>query len=170
MMKTTTTVSVSLLLLLHWTNCITAFLPLHPHKTTTTTQIMSSTNNEIKEIKTDNAPAPVGPYSQAVQVAGTLYCSGQIALDPTTGDMINDNVQDETRQIFVNMDAVLKEAGTTKDRIVRCTVFLVDLNDFGLVNEIYAEYFGDVKPSRSCVQVSALPKGAKVEIDCIAVL
>jgi 2-iminobutanoate/2-iminopropanoate deaminase len=126
-----------------------------------------------EEIKTSNSPAPLGPYSQAVLSGRTLYCSGQIALDPTTGEFVGGgDVEKETRQALKNMDAVLKEAGASAANVVRCTVFLFDLNDFAKVNEIYADYFKDstVAPSRSCVQVAALPKGALVEIDCIAVL
>jgi 2-iminobutanoate/2-iminopropanoate deaminase len=128
---------------------------------------------DIHEIKTKDAPAPVGPYSQAVLAGSTLYCSGNIALDPATGEIVgNGDVQAETRQVLKNMDAVLKAAGATAASVVRCTVFLADLADFGKVNEIYAEYFKEnaVAPSRSCIQAGALPKGALVEIDCIAVL
>ena len=130
-------------------------------------------SKEIKEIVTKDAPAPVGPYSQAVLVGTTLYCSGSIALDPSTGEFVGQgNVQEETRQVLKNMDAMLKAAGASAKNVVRCTVFLADLNDFVKVNEIYAEYFKDnpVAPSRSCVQAGALPKGALVEIDCIAEL
>lgn len=128
---------------------------------------------DIKEIKTKDAPAPVGPYSQAVLAGSTLYCSGNIALDPATGEFVGGgDVQAETRQVLKNLDAVLQAAGATAANVVRCTVFLADLGDFGKVNEIYAEYFKDntVAPSRSCIQAGALPKGALVEIDCIAVL
>ncbi|KAG7353729.1 translation initiation inhibitor, yjgF family protein [Nitzschia inconspicua] len=128
---------------------------------------------KITEIKTSSAPAPVGPYSQAVLAGSTLYVSGNIPLDPATGALVgNGDVQAETKQVLANMDAVLKEAGATPQQVVRCTVFLADLGDFAAVNEIYSEYFKDnaVPPSRSCVQVAALPKGVKVEIDCIAVL
>jgi 2-iminobutanoate/2-iminopropanoate deaminase len=129
--------------------------------------------SKFTEIKTSDAPAPVGPYSQAVKAGSTLYCSGQIALDPATGDFVGGgDVQEEARQLLKNMDAVLKEAGASALNVVRCTVFLADLNDFAKVNEIYSEYFKDnlIAPSRSCVQAGALPKGALVEIDCIAVL
>ena len=129
--------------------------------------------NKITEVKTSDAPAPVGPYSQAVLAGSTLYVSGNIPLDPKTGDMVGgSNVQEQTKQIFKNLDAVLKAGGATPSNVVRCTVFLVDLGDFAAVNEIYADYFkdNDVTPSRSCVQVAALPKGALVEIDAIAAL
>ena len=129
---------------------------------------MSST--ALKAVITQKAPAPVGPYNQAVIAGGWLYCSGQIPLDPATGAMVGDgNVEAETRQVLSNLKAVLQEAGTDPSKVVRTTVFLVDLGDFQAVNAIYAEVFGNgVSPARACVQVAALPKGSKVEIDCIA--
>lgn len=129
---------------------------------------MSST--PLQAVITQEAPAPVGPYNQAVIAGGWLYCSGQIPLDPATGAMVGDgDVEAETRQVLRNLKAVLQEAGTDPSKVVRTTVFLVDLGDFQAVNAIYAEMFGDgVSPARACVQVSALPKGSKVEIDCIA--
>ena len=124
----------------------------------------------LKAVITQEAPAPVGPYNQAVIAGGWLYCSGQIPLDPATGAMVGEgNVEAETRQVLRNLKAVLQEAGTDPSHVVRTTVFLVDLGDFQAVNAIYAEMFGDgVSPARACVQVAALPKGSKVEIDCIA--
>jgi len=129
---------------------------------------MSST--PLKAVITQEAPAPVGPYNQAVIAGGWLYCSGQIPLDPATGAMVGEgNVEAETRQVLRNLKAVLQEAGTDPSHVVRTTVFLVDLGDFQAVNAIYAEVFGEgVSPARACVQVAALPKGSKVEIDCIA--
>ena len=129
---------------------------------------MSST--PLKAVITQEAPAPVGPYNQAVIAGGWLYCSGQIPLDPATGAMVGEgNVEAETRQVLRNLKAVLQEAGTDPSHVVRTTVFLVDLGDFQAVNAIYVEMFGDgVSPARACVQVAALPKGSKVEIDCIA--
>ena len=123
-------------------------------------------------VTTAAAPAPVGPYNQAVKAGDWLYCSGQIPLDPVTGDMVgNGDVEAETRQVLKNLAAVLKEAGTDPSRVVRTTVFLADLNDFQKVNALYAEMFGQgVSPARACVQVAALPKGARVEIDCVAYL
>ena len=131
---------------------------------------MSST--PLQAVITKEAPAPVGPYNQAVIAGGWLYCSGQIPLDPGTGTMVGGgNVEEETRQVLRNLKAVLLEAGTDPSKVVRTTVFLVDLSDFQAVNAIYAEMFGDgVSPARACVQVAALPKGSKVEIDCIACL
>ncbi len=123
-----------------------------------------------KAITTQDAPAPVGPYNQAVLAGEWLYCSGQIPLDPNSGEMVGDGeVAAETRQVLKNLIAVLKEAGATPEQVVRTTVFLADLGDFQTVNSIYAEVFGNgVSPARACVQVAALPKGARVEIDCVA--
>lgn len=126
----------------------------------------------IEAVVTDGAPAPVGPYNQAVKAGGLLFCSGQIALDPAAGALVGDgDVEAETRQVLANLQAVLTEAGCTPQQVVRTTVFLADLADFAKVNAIYAEVFGSgVSPARACVEVAALPKGARVEIDCIAVL
>ncbi|MGB1002377.1 MAG: RidA family protein [Prochlorococcaceae cyanobacterium] len=124
----------------------------------------------LQAVITDQAPAPVGPYNQAVQANGWLYCSGQIPLDPASGTMVGGgDVEAETRQVLKNLEAVLQAAGTSPSRVVRTTVYLVDLNDFQAVNAIYGECFGEgVSPARACVQVAALPKGSRVEIDCIA--
>ena len=123
-----------------------------------------------RAITTSSAPAPVGPYNQAVLAGGWLYCSGQIPLDPATGVMVGDgDVAAETRQVLSNLEAVLAEAGAKPSDVVRTTVFLADLADFQTVNGLYAEVFGEgVSPARACVQVAALPKGARVEIDCVA--
>ncbi|MBD2421944.1 RidA family protein [Cyanobium sp. FACHB-13342] len=119
---------------------------------------------------TAQAPAPVGPYNQAVKAGGVLYCSGQIALDPATGAMVGDgDVEAETRQVLSNLKAVLAAGGSSPQLVLRTTVFLADLGDFARVNGIYAEVFGEgVSPARACVEVAALPKGARVEIDAIA--
>ena len=126
----------------------------------------------IEAVVTDGAPAPVGPYNQAVKAGGLLFCSGQIALDPTSGVLVGDgDVEAETRQVLRNLTAVLAAAGSSPGQVVRTTVFLTDLADFGRVNALYAEVFdGPVAPARACVQVAALPKGARVEIDCVALL
>ena len=126
----------------------------------------------LEAVETQAAPAPVGPYNQAVKAGGMLFCSGQIPLDPASGTMVGGgDVEAETRQVLSNLKAVLTAAGCSPQQVVRTTVFLVDLADFAKVNAIYAEIFGHgVEPARACVQVAALPKGAKVEIDCIAVL
>jgi len=114
----------------------------------------------------------VGPYNQAVAAAGLLWCSGQIALDPLSGAMVGEgDVEAETRQVLTNLQAVLSAAGVDPAQVVRTTVYLVDLADFGRVNALYAEVFGaGTAPARACVQVAALPKGARVEIDAVALL
>ena len=123
-------------------------------------------------INTPAAPAPVGPYNQAVAAAGLLWCSGQIALDPVSGAMVGEgDVEAETRQVLRNLQAVLEAAGIGPGQVLRTTVYLADLADFARVNALYAEVFGDgVAPARACVQVAALPKGARVEIDAVALL
>jgi len=123
-------------------------------------------------INTSAAPAPVGPYNQAVAAAGLLWCSGQIALDPLSGAMVGEgDVEVETRQVLANLQAVLSAAGVGPAQVVRTTVYLVDLADFGRVNALYAEVFGaGTAPARACVQVAALPKGARVEIDAVALV
>ena len=130
------------------------------------------TSAGIEAVITSAAPAPVGPYNQAVKAGGVLYCSGQIALDPASGAMVGGgDVEAETRQVLANLQAVLAAGGATPQQVVRTTVFLADLADFARVNALYAEVFGEgVSPARACVEVAALPKGARVEIDCIAVL
>jgi reactive intermediate/imine deaminase len=126
----------------------------------------------LEAVVTAAAPVPVGPYNQAVKAAGLLFCSGQIALDPATGEMVGSgDVEAETRQVLANLQAVLAAAGCSPQQVVRTTVFLADLADFAKVNALYAEVFGaGVSPARACVQVAALPKGGRVEIDCMAVL
>ena len=131
-----------------------------------------SSSSVPQAVVTSQAPAPVGPYNQAVKAGGMLFCSGQIALDPASGEMVGGgDVEAETRQVLANLKAVLAEAGCTPQQVVRTTVFLADLGDFARVNAIYAEMFGEgVSPARACVEVAALPKAARVEIDCIALL
>jgi reactive intermediate/imine deaminase len=123
-------------------------------------------------VNTPEAPAPVGPYNQAVQAGGWLYCSGQVALDPLSGELVGGgDVVLETRQTLHNLLAVLRQAGATPAQVVRTTVYLADLADFSTVNGLYAEVFGQgVAPARVCVQVAALPLGARVEIDAVACL
>ena len=122
-----------------------------------------------KIISTSDAPVAVGPYSQAVRVGSTIYCAGQIPLDPKSGQIVSKDISEQTRRVLDNITAVLKEEGLTLENIVKTTIFLTDLADFQTVNEIYASYFKQAPPARSTVQVSALPKGAKIEIDAIAV-
>ena len=127
-------------------------------------------SSSIEAIETKYAPNPVGPYNQAILVENYLYCSGQIALDPSTGEMVgNGNIEEETRQVLKNLMAVVEAAGGKSSNVIRTTIYLTDLNDFAKVNEIYAETFNKtVSPARACVEVSKLPKGGKIEIDCIA--
>lgn len=120
-------------------------------------------------ISSSNAPAAVGPYSQAVQVGNTLYCSGQIGLDPVTGQMNGSDIRSQTEQVMKNIAAVLSAAGASFENVVKTTCFLADINDFAVFNEIYANYFTG-KPARSCVAAAALPKGALVEVEVIAVM
>jgi len=122
-----------------------------------------------KIISTSDAPAAVGPYSQAVRVGSTIYCAGQIPLDPKTGQIVAGGIDVQTRRVLDNITAVLKAEGLTFENIAKMTIFLVDLADFQTVNEIYGSYFKQEPPARSTVQVPALPKGARVEIEAIAV-
>lgn len=122
----------------------------------------------MTHVSTPNAPAALGPYSQAVDTGSTVYCSGQLGLDPATGNLA-DGVQAQTHQALKNLQAVLNEAGLSLDNVVKTTVFVQDLADFGTVNEIYGTYFHGGFPARSCVQIAALPKNALIEIECIAV-
>lgn len=121
-----------------------------------------------KVIVTADAPGAVGPYSQAIVSDGLVFCSGQIPLDPATGELVTGSITNETRKCFKNLNAVLEAAGVTFDGVVKVTAFLTDMNDFTEFNEAYAEFFGDEPPARATVGVSALPKGARVEVECIA--
>jgi 2-iminobutanoate/2-iminopropanoate deaminase len=123
-----------------------------------------------KIISTTDAPTAVGPYSQAVRVGSTVYCAGQIPLDPKSGQIVSKDISEQTRRVLDNITAVLKAEGLTFENIVKTTIFLTDLADFQTVNEIYASYFKKEPPARSTVQVPALPKGARVEIEAIAVV
>ncbi len=120
-------------------------------------------------VKTSLAPAAIGPYSQGILVGHTLYCSGQIAIDPKTGSMITGTIVDETERVLENLGAVLRAVGMTYENVVRCTVYMTDINAYAQVNEVYAEYFNEAPPAREAVQVAALPRGAQVEISCVAV-
>ena len=120
-------------------------------------------------INTSNAPAPIGPYNQAVLTGNLLFISGQICIDPATGQLKNKDLQEETHQVMNNLRSILREAGMTFDNIVKTTIFLTDMNRFSEVNEIYGKYFSDNFPARETVQVSALPKFVNVEISMIAV-
>ena len=119
-------------------------------------------------VQTTRAPAAIGPYSQAVKVGPLVFCSGQIALDPQTGELATGGIEAETRQVMTNLTEVLAAAGASWQEVVRTTIFLSDLRDFAAVNRIYGEYIGVSAPARATVQVAALPRGAAVEIDAIA--
>ena len=123
----------------------------------------------FKEIRTSNAPAPVGPYSQAIEVNGMVFCSGQIALDPVSGALVGETPAQQTEKLMDNMRAVLETAGLGMGDIVKTTIFLLDMKAFAEVNAVYEKKLGGHKPARSTVAVSALPKGALVEIECVAV-
>ena len=121
-------------------------------------------------ISTENAPGAIGPYSQAVKAGSMVFCSGQIPIDPATGEFVSSGVAEQTRQVLKNLSAVLKAAGTDLNNVVKTTVFLADMNDFTAMNEVYAEFFNDNKPARATVQAARLPRDARVEIDCIAII
>ncbi len=121
-----------------------------------------------KSIHSAGAPAPIGPYSQAVRIGKTLYCSGQIGLDPASGNLVEGDVSAQAEQVMKNLGAVLSAADYTYGDVVKTTIFLVDMNDFAAVNAVYGRYFDATKPARSTVAVAGLPRGARVEIDCIA--
>ena len=123
-----------------------------------------------KIITTENAPGAIGPYSQAVKTETMVFCSGQIPIDPQTGEFVSDDVAEQTHQVLKNLSAVLKAAGTDLNNVVKTTVFLADMNDFKAMNEVYAEYFSENKPARATVQAARLPKDARVEIECIALI
>jgi len=123
----------------------------------------------IEKVETFQAPAAIGPYSQAVRIDNMVFCSGQIPLDPSTGSMVVGGVGAQTEQVMKNLEAVLRAAGLDFSRVVKTTIYLVDLENFGTVNEIYGRFFPGVPPARATVQVAALPKGALVEIDAVAV-
>jgi len=120
-------------------------------------------------IKTAHAPAPIGPYNQAIEANNTLYISGQIGMNPATSELVQDSLENETHQVMANLAAILKEAGYDWSNIVKCSIFLSDMNDFPNVNEIYGSYFSDQYPARETVQVGKLPLGVNVEISAIAV-
>ncbi|XP_011451027.3 2-iminobutanoate/2-iminopropanoate deaminase [Magallana gigas] len=121
-------------------------------------------------IQTAKAPSAIGPYSQAVLVENTLYVSGQIGMSPKDGNIVQGGVVSEAEQALKNMQAILEEAGTTMDNVVKATVLLDDINNFGAVNEVYAKFFQKSFPARAAYQVAALPKGAKVEIEAVAIV
>lgn len=123
---------------------------------------------KLKTISTENAPAAIGPYSQAVQAGNMLFCSGQIALDPSTGELLQGDVVMQAERVLENIAAVLSASGVGFDDVVKTTIFLVEMGDFAAVNEVYGRYFSNHKPARSTVAVKSLPRGALVEIEVVA--
>ena len=119
-------------------------------------------------IATEKAPAALGPYSQAIRSNGMIYCSGQIPINPATGAIEAQTIEEQTTQAITNLKNVLEKAGSSLAKVVKTTVFIKDMNDFAALNKVYAELFGDTKPARSCVEVARLPKDVLVEIECIA--
>lgn len=120
-------------------------------------------------VKTQLAPAAIGPYSQAVLVGNTLYCSGQIPIDPKTGHMVSDTIETETERVLENLEGVLTAAGMTLGHVVSCRVYMTDINDYAQINEVYGRFFGANAPAREAVEVSNLPRNARVEISAVAV-
>jgi 2-iminobutanoate/2-iminopropanoate deaminase len=123
---------------------------------------------EKRAVNTSDAPEAIGPYSQAIVSDGYVFCSGQVPLDPSTGELIEGSIADQTRRCMASLEAVLAAAGTDVGKVVKTTVFLMDMNDFVEMNEAYGEFFPNEPPARASVQVAGLPKGARVEIDCVA--
>jgi len=124
---------------------------------------------DLRTVQTDKAPKAIGPYSQAIVAGDLVFCAGQVALDPKSGEVVSGEIREQARRVLDNLAAVLDAAGSGMDRVVKTTVFLTDFAEFGAMNEVYAERFGAHRPARSTVQVSFLPRGARIEIECIAV-
>ncbi|SDZ34513.1 endoribonuclease L-PSP [Proteiniborus ethanoligenes] len=125
---------------------------------------------EKKSIFTEKAPNAIGPYSQAMVAGNMVFTSGQLGINPETGNLVEGNIQDEARQSLENLKAVLEAAGATLNDVVKTTVFIKDMNQFGLINQVYSEFFNEHKPGRSCVEVARLPKDGNVEIEAIAII
>lgn len=124
----------------------------------------------VKEIiQTVDAPDPIGPYSQAVKAGGFLFISGQVGIHPPTGELVNSDIVAETKQVMDNINAILHQAGLSFNEVVKCSIFVKDMNNFAAINEAYAGFFGDNPPARETVEVSRLPKDVNVEISCIAI-
>lgn len=121
-----------------------------------------------REIKTQDAPKAIGPFSQAIEIDGMIFASGQIAMDPITGEFQEGTIEEQTRSVLANLKSIIEAAGSSLDQVVKCTVFLQDLNDYVAVNAVYKEFFSSPYPARVAVQIARLPKDAKVEIDAIA--
>ncbi len=125
-------------------------------------------SQELRAVSTEKAPKAIGPYSQAIVAGDLVFCAGQVALDPRTGEIVSGDIREQTRRALDNLAAVLEAAGSGLDRVTKTTVFLADLAEFAAMNEAYAERFGSHRPARSTVPVGALPRGSRVEIECIA--
>ena len=121
-----------------------------------------------RSIKTDQAPTPIGPYNQAMKCGDMVFVSGQVAINPESGEMVQTDIEAETNMVMQNLKAVVEASGLNMDAIVKCTIFVTDMNDFATVNKVYGGYFLKSYPARETVEVSALPAGARVEISCIA--
>ena len=124
---------------------------------------------DLRAVQTDKAPKAIGPYSQGIVAGDLVFCAGQVALDPKSGEVVSGEIREQVRRVLDNLAAVLDAAGSGMDRVLKTTVFLTDFAEFGAMNEVYAERFGAHRPARSTVQVSFLPRGARIEIECIAV-
>ena len=123
----------------------------------------------IKIVKSEKAPAPIGPYSQAIEANGFIFTSGQIAIDPQNGTLLNSGVEDQAKLVLENLKAVLEAGGSGLNKVIKTTIYLKDMNEFTKVNSIYSDYFGSSLPARSTVEISRLPKDVQIEVDCIAV-
>jgi 2-iminobutanoate/2-iminopropanoate deaminase len=125
-------------------------------------------SDALRLVRTERAPAAIGPYSQAVVVDGWVFCSGQIPIVPGSGEILSGGATEQTERVLTNLRAVLEEAGSSLERVVKTTVFLASMSDFAEMNEVYTRHFGEHRPARSTVEVGALPKGSLVEIECVA--
>lgn len=121
-------------------------------------------------VSTENAPAAIGPYSQAVQVGNLLFTSGQIPFVPSTGELVSKDIREQTKQCLENINGILEEAGPGLENCIKCTIFIKDMNQFGQINEVYSSYFPENPPARSCVEVARLPKDVDIEIEAIALI
>jgi 2-iminobutanoate/2-iminopropanoate deaminase len=128
------------------------------------------TNNAITVVTSDDAPKAIGPYSQAIRTGDLVFCSGQIGLSPETGQLVGEDISKQTEQALKNLQAILEAAGSDLSHVVKVTIFMTDMGNYATINEVYSQFFTDVKPARSAVEVTKLPKGALVEIECIATL
>jgi 2-iminobutanoate/2-iminopropanoate deaminase len=124
---------------------------------------------DLRSVSTEKAPKAIGPYSQAIVAGDLIFCAGQVAIDPATGEFVGGEIKLQTARVIENLAAVLEAAGSGLDRVVKCTVFLADFAEFAAMNEVYGQRFGQHRPARSTVGTSALPRGARIEIECIAV-